>query len=135
MQCSIGNRPHSVHRLVCAAFHDNPEEKPCVNHIDGDKHNNTPENLEWVTHLENVRHAIDSLGVCPGSSCRGRKFPKRNPWPNHRRANYKKKCADTLRLIEMLRVSQSELARILGVNRATISQRLKVARANEDNGD
>jgi hypothetical protein len=45
-----------LHRVVAMVFIPNPENKPCVNHIDGNKLNNSISNLEWVTHRENSAH-------------------------------------------------------------------------------
>lgn len=53
----------SVHRLVAQAFIPNPENKPHINHIDCNGRHNWVDNLEWVTHSENMLWCY-KLGRC-----------------------------------------------------------------------
>lgn len=57
-----GKRGFAVHTLVAKAFVNNPDNKPEVNHKDGNKENNFYKNLEWTTRLENQQHSVYELG-------------------------------------------------------------------------
>lgn len=61
-KCRSDKKMYYIHRLVALHFLDNPDNKPEVNHIDGNTLNNDVSNLEWCTRAENVSHA-SKMGV------------------------------------------------------------------------
>lgn len=93
-----------AHRLVAEAFLPNPDNLPCVNHIDCDKSNNFVKNLEWCTYQENMTHAVDNHLCSKGEK------------------HYKTKLREE-QVIEIYNsdLSVRKLASIYGVNDGTIS--------------
>lgn len=61
---SLGGRKQKkvfkIHKAVAETYIQNNECKNTVNHIDGNKQNNSVDNLEWATNAENVQHAFDT---------------------------------------------------------------------------
>lgn len=96
-----------VHRLVAEAFVKNTENKPQVNHKDGDKSNSYFENLEWCTPEENMQHAI-ATGLKDMS--------------NHQPSNSEKViCVETQEVF----ASKSKAANYIGVNPTTLGRAIK----------
>lgn len=94
-----------VHRLVAEKYIPNPNGLPQVNHKDGDKMNNSVENLEWVSNQENRNHAVQNGLHTQGENCSWSKLTKEDIQyiRNHRE------------------IFQKDLAKMFDVARTTIS--------------
>ncbi len=101
------HKNRTVHRLVAEAFMPNPDGKPQVNHIDGDKTNNRADNLEWCTSTENNRHVIKTGLHGSGSATYNAKL-------TNEQAFYIRENPDNL--------TCRALAKMFGVNHVTISE-------------
>ena len=98
-----------VHRQVATKFIPNPDNKPFVNHKDGNKFNNNISNLEWVTAKENSAHAIDTGLV----DHKGENSP-----------TSKLKDSDVYRIRELYSsglLKQSEIARAFNISQRLVS--------------
>lgn len=103
-----------THRLVAEAFIG-----PCppgheVNHLDGDKANNRPDNLEYVTHAENQRHAYRVLGTLKLNLPRGR-------GEKNTQAKLTEKEIRRIRLLASREVPQRIIAAIFDIKQAMVS--------------
>lgn len=93
----------AIHRLVALAFIPNPEHLAEVNHKDGNKNNNNVWNLEWMTHYDNVIHAIET-------GLRDNYLPKKYS---------KKKIHKVCKLLEK-GLDPSEISKRTGVSKSVI---------------
>jgi len=100
-------RRYWTHRLVAMAFIPNPENKPCVDHINGNKMDNRVSNLRWVTYKENVHNPNTFYKLADGM--------------NRFRQNSIKTAAYKDGNLVGIFESQSEAARTLGVHDGNVS--------------
>lgn len=104
----------SVHRLVGLHFVTNPENKPQINHKDGNKANNYYKNLEWCTSMENVQHSYDTgLNVAKKGFDNPKSMPVLRLSEDGELQNYGSLC---------------ELSRIENVSRTSVSRAIKANR-------
>lgn len=99
-----------VHRLVAETFIPNPDNKEEVNHKDADKSNNSIDNLEWVTKLENMRHAENN------------KLIKRNKGSQHYNSKLTEDVVREMRIKFKNGSTPYQMAKEYGVNDKTIRQ-------------
>jgi len=59
----VNGKRYRVHRLICSAFHGNPPKGHDVDHVNGIKHDNRPENLRWASRSQNLRGARTTHGA------------------------------------------------------------------------
>ena len=90
-----------VHRLVASAYCENIENKPFVNHKDGNKLNNHYSNLEWCTQAENLKHARET----------GLADWKKGHTKTYKSAETKKACLANLKDKTVLTIEQVVWAR------------------------
>lgn len=66
-QISLCKKIYSAHRIICEVFHDNPENKPTVDHIDRNPSNNRADNLRWATSKEQRENSSAVINRLPYS--------------------------------------------------------------------
>ncbi len=115
--CLKDKKTKSIHRIVAECFLENPENKPQVNHLDGDKWNNHVSNLEWCTNKENFQHAIET-GLLKDN---GEKIRKHQTGETNSFAKLKK--SDVLKIYDLLISGKGvcAIAKDFGVNHSQIS--------------
>jgi hypothetical protein len=100
-------KTYDIHRLMATNFIDNNENKPVVNHIDGNKLNNKVSNIEWCTVSENTQHAFDNgLGKPSKGESNG----------------MAKISADDVRFIRQSTLKQKELGNMFGIQQTVVSR-------------
>ena len=97
-----------LHRVIAQAFIPNPKQEKCINHINGNRHDNRIENLEWCSHSENNIHSYRTLGRSSSNAIRAMSVAKYKPVL----------CVETKEVYESVKQASEKT----GVCRANISK-------------
>lgn len=100
----------TLHRLLAINFIENPYNKPNINHIDGNKSNNSLDNLEWCTQKENSQHAFKT-----GLS-------KARKGENSNLSKLNENDIKEIRKLHRQKMTQTDIAKIFNVSIANISE-------------
>lgn len=104
-----------VHRLVALSFLPNPENKPQINHKNGNPSDNNINNLEWATASENTKHSYDVLKRKPSVQLKGELSP------NYKKGHLREKCRNIIcQTLDIEFRSIREAARDLGLSPGNI---------------
>ena len=101
------SKPHRVHRLLMITYKENPKNYKEINHIDGNKLNNSIDNLEWCDHLANMKHAF-MMGLT------------NNTGEKNGMAKLRSENIPVIRKLLNDGLSQYKIAKIFNVSRSTI---------------
>ena len=110
-QLFSGNQKYknfNFHRIITEVFIPNPENKPFVNHKDGNRINNCVDNLEWCTQQENIIHAWSS-GFCT------RQINGKLSKPVYqfdKRMNFIKRWPSTMEVERQLGIPHAQISRV-----------------------
>jgi hypothetical protein len=110
VKLQLNNKTYTkaVHRMVAETFLESPLERKEVNHIDGNKRNNNVNNLEWVSHLENMQHAARNNLMSSGYA--------------HKSAKLSEKDVEEIRILFSEGVCDDEIVKKFGIGPGTVAK-------------
>ena len=108
------NKQHFMHRLIAEAHIPNPDNYPVINHKDGNKQNNSIDNLEWCTVTHNNKHAYD-MGLKKNS------VKQYNASAKQKRAIKYEDAEEIRRLYKTGNYTQRQLGDMCDIHHSTVS--------------